>query len=198
MQLAALIAALTLLSTSAALAGQRQQQQWQGPYAGYSYGNGQNNDDQGDNDRDDRQHTCVNPAGNQRGWCKNHKNRNNNCSYNNSGYPNGYQYPSQYPYPNNGQYPNPNNGQYSGCYNNNGYNGNPNNGYGYQNATIRGVITNVNGNIVSILQGLSTVSIDATQAFRSGRVNGQLYPTRTITAQGYYDNTGYFHALTIS
>ena len=192
LQLAALVSALTLLSTTAAIADEHQQQ-WQGPYAGYSVGNHQDNDDQGDKDRDDHHKSCVNPAGNQRGWCKNH-NRNNNCYYNNNGYPNN----GQYPYPNNGQYPYPNNGQYNGCYNNNGYNGGYNNGNGYQNATIRGVITSVNGNIVNVLQGLSSVSIDATQAFRSGRVNGQLYPTRSITAQGYYDNSGYFHAVTIS
>ena len=191
MQLAALIGALTLFSTSTALADPPQQ--WQGPYGGYSYNNSQDNDDQGDRDGDDRKQSCTNPAGNQRGWCKKHNRRGNgngNCNYNYNGYPNN----GQNPYPNNGQYPYPNNGQYSnnGC-NNSGYNNN-----GYSNATLRGVVTGVNGSTVSIVQGLGTITFDASQAFQTGRVNGQLYPTRSITAQGYYDNNRYFHATVIN
>ena len=59
------------------------------------------------------------------------------------------------------------------------------------------MITSVNGNTVTILQGLTTRSFDASQAFQRGAVSGQLYPTRSITAYGYYDGSGYFHAVTI-
>lgn len=187
LKLVALLGALTLITPALAMADP-----WQGPYAGYGYSQNDQGDDDRDGDRDDRGgrgHNCVNPAGHERGWCKNHRNRNCNNNYN--GYPNN----GQYPYPNNGQYPYPNNGQYNGCYGNNGYNGY--NGYG-QNATIRGVITGVNGNTITILQGLNPVSIDASVAFQYGRVNGSLYPSRSITAQGYYDQNGYFHATMIS
>ncbi|MDE2483421.1 MAG: hypothetical protein KGN02_14685 [bacterium] len=80
----------------------------------------------------------------------------------------------------------------------NGYNGyNGYGGYGNANATLAGVITSVNGNTITILQGLSARSFDASQAFQRGAVYGQLYPSRSITAYGYYDGSGTFHAVSI-
>jgi hypothetical protein len=124
-----------------------------------------------DNDEDDQGedegHHCVNPAGHERGWCKHH-NRN-------------------------GYY-----GGYNGGYNNGGYNGNPNGGYyGGANQTVSGVVTGVNGSQVTILRGLSTFNMDASQAFQRGDTNGPLYATRSITAYGFYDPSGYFHAVSI-
>lgn len=81
-------------------------------------------------------------------------------------------------------------GRNGGYYNNNG-------GYYGQNSTIQGVVTGVHGNSITILQGLSTISIDATQAFQRGYTNGPVYATRSITAYGYYDGNGTFHATEI-
>ncbi|MDE2481360.1 MAG: hypothetical protein KGN02_04130 [bacterium] len=157
-RLAIVAAALALLVPFAAQAddhhhGDNQQQHAQYCQNGQPcYGqNSYGNDDREGQDRGNP-HGCVNPAGHERGWCKN------------QGYGNGYA----------------------------GYGG-----YGNSNATLAGVITSVNGNTVTILQGLTTRSFDASQAFQRGAVSGQLYPTRSITAYGYYDGTGYFHAVSI-
>ncbi len=133
--------------------GNRQQQN--NPYQYGQYGNqngGDDNNRRGDREHENSAHNCVNPAGKDRGWCKN-----------------------------------------------NGYNNNNQNGYygNNQNAQLRGVITGVRGDTVSILQGLSTVSFDATAAIQRNNVNGSLYPTRSITAYGYWDNNHYFHANAI-
>jgi hypothetical protein len=154
MHLAALVSALALIAPVSAVAKDHQQ-----PYA------------VADNDSDDHKHNCVNPAGNERGWCKQHHQGIYNC--------NGYN-------GNNG-YPNPNN-TCSGNGYNNGQNG---------NVVLRGVITRVNGNTVTMLQGLSTITFDDSLAYRNGRVNGSLYPTRSVTVTGYYDNNGYFRATSI-
>ncbi|HUZ49738.1 MAG TPA: hypothetical protein VMW12_08375 [Candidatus Dormibacteraeota bacterium] len=80
----------------------------------------------------------------------------------------------------------------------NGYNNNQNGYYGNnQNAQLHGIITGVSGDTVSILQGLTTISFDATAAIQRNNVNGSLYPTRSITAYGYWDNNHYFHANAI-
>lgn len=123
--------------------------------------NGRNgkHDDEDDNDQGrGNAHNCVNPAGHERGWCKNGRNGNYN---NNGGYYNG-------------------NGAYNG-----------------QTSTIQGVVTGVRGNTVSVLQGLSTISFDASQALQRGYTNGPLYVSRSITAYGYYDGNGTFHATQI-
>lgn len=70
-------------------------------------------------------------------------------------------------------------------------------GYGQNNSQLHGIITGVNGDQVRILQGLSTVSFDATNAIQRNSTNGSLYPTRSITAYGYWDRNHYFHANTI-
>ncbi len=181
MQLAALVAALALVTP---IMGSAKDHQSQGNGSGNVYAqnqqnqNDQDNDDQGNGNRGSSgsAHQCTNPAGHQRGWCKNQRqNQNGNC--------NGYNgYPT----------PNPNNGQNNGNCASNGQNG--------QNGTVvlRGVITGINGNTVTILRGLVPTSFDDSQAVQNGRVNGSLYPSRSITAQGYYDNNGYFRATTIS
>jgi len=79
-----------------------------------------------------------------------------------------------------------------------GYNNNQNGYYGNnQNAQLHGIITGVSGDTVSILQGLTTISFDATAAIQHNNVSGSLYPTRSITAYGYWDNNHYFHANAI-
>jgi hypothetical protein len=79
---------------------------------------------------------------------------------------------------------------------NTNYNGN-NGGYYGQNQQLQGVVTGVRGSSVTLLQGLSSITIDASQALQRGNTNGPLYVTRSITAYGYYDNNGYFHATQI-
>lgn len=80
----------------------------------------------------------------------------------------------------------------------NGYGNGYSNGYGNnQNAQLHGIITGVNGDQIRILQGLSTISFDATNAIQQNNTNGSLYPSRSITAYGYFDNNHYFHANSI-
>ena len=76
-------------------------------------------------------------------------------------------------------------------------NGNYNNGGYYGNAQIQGIITGVRGNTITILQGLTTINVDISQALQRGDTNGPLYATRSITAYGYYGNNGVFYAQEI-
>jgi hypothetical protein len=154
----------------------------QPPQCGYYANQYCANNQQGDDDRGERgrrhgnhgNQPCTNPAGNQRGWC----NQNGYNGYNtNGGYYNGHNW-VQYP-----------NGQYNGQ--------NPYGGYGQQQQRITGVISAINGSTITILHGLSAQSFDAQPAFSRGNVNGQLYPSRQITAIGVYDGNGYFHAYSI-
>ena len=191
MHLVALLSVIALVAPVAAVAKDHHQQQ---PYYGYGsgfngYNQGQNeseNDNDNDNEQGDRDEdgngnqgrgnpqNCVNPAGHQRGWCKQHHRGDNNCNgYNNN---NGYPTATPTPYNNN-------------CYNNGNRNG---------NVVLHGVITSVNGNTVTMLQGLTTISFNDSLAYQYGRVNGSLYPTRSITVNGYYDNNGYFQATSIN
>ncbi|MHB8152001.1 MAG: hypothetical protein ACYDGW_05055 [Vulcanimicrobiaceae bacterium] len=86
-----------------------------------------------------------------------------------------------------------NGGSERGSCNQNGYYGNRN----VQNSQLQGIVTSVRNGRVSILQGLSTITFDAARAIRYNNTNGALYPSRSITAYGYYDNNHYFHANAI-
>ncbi len=80
-----------------------------------------------------------------------------------------------------------------GCYNpsghqrgwckNHGYYGNR-----HGNQQVRGTVVSVSGNTVTLLQGLSTIRINDQQALNNGRVSN-LYPTRTVTAYGYWQGS---------
>ncbi len=83
---------------------------------------------------------------------------------------------------------------------NGGYYGSGNTGNGYpypgSNASIHGIVTSINGNRVTIMQGLfSTVSIDDQQALNNGTAQN-LYVGRSVTAYGYW-NGGTFFATSI-
>ncbi len=75
-------------------------------------------------------------------------------------------------------------------------NQNQNGQYG-QNAQLHGIITGISNDRITILQGILPISFDATYAIQSNNTNGALYPTRSITAYGYYDNQNNFHANSI-
>lgn len=76
--------------------------------------------------------------------------------------------------------------------NNNNYN---NNNGSNSNANIRGIITSVNGSSVTLLQGLTQVTINDQAAINNNQANN-LYVTRTVTAYGYW-NGGTFYATSI-
>lgn len=80
-----------------------------------------------------------------------------------------------------------------------GYYGNANgNGYPYPGSTasVRGIVTAISGNRVTIMQGLfSTINIDDQQALNNGTAQN-LYVGRSITAWGYW-NGGTFFATSI-
>lgn len=110
---------------------------------GVWYPNRNNNDNDNEDNQGNRAnndpHGCYNPAGHQRGWCKQH-----------------------------------------------GYYGN-----GNSNQQVRGTVLSVNGNMVTLLQGLSTVRVNDQAALNNGRVSN-LYPTRTVTAYGYWQGSTFF------
>ncbi len=194
-------------------------------------------DDNNDGDEDNgngRRQNCTNPAGHQRGWCRN-GNRNRNGGYygGNSatisgtvlGVHDGYvadfrtdsgqfvrinerallrvgaplqpgaHYVLNGFYASNGAFVAEVN-NYANGYPNNGYpNGNyPNNGYpnGGGNASIRGVVTSISGNRVTLLQGvLNTVTIDDQQALNNGAAQN-LYVGRTVTAYGFWSGNVFY------
>ena len=86
-----------------------------------------------------------------------------------------------------------NGGYYGG--NNNGY---PNNGYPYPgnggnaNASVQGVITAVNGNHVTIMQGLfQSITVDDQQALNNGSAQN-LYVGRSVTAYGFWSGNTFY------
>ena len=82
---------------------------------------------------------------------------------------------------------------------NNGYDRNayPANGYPHgANATVRGVITSISGNRVTVLQGLfTTITIDDQRAQASGAAQN-LYVGRSVTAYGFWSGN-VFYAMSI-
>jgi len=82
---------------------------------------------------------------------------------------------------------------------NNGYDRNayPPNGYPHgANATVRGVITSISGNRVTVMQGLfTTITIDDQRAQAAGAAQ-HLYVGRSVTAYGFWSGN-VFYALSI-
>lgn len=146
-----------------------------------------NNTRRGDGDQDDQgnqgnQGNRGAGHGKKRGW----QNPNNPhyCGNGNCGYNNG-QYSGQYNGPygqNNGQ-----NGQYNGqC--------NTNNGQG--NSVIRGTITSVSGNQVTLLEGFGQAVTINDQPALDNQSTGRVVIGRYVTAYGYYQN-GIFYATSM-
>lgn len=164
--------------------------------------------DRGDGGRG-RQQSCINPAGHERGWCK-HENystiagtviavngdiaqfRQNSgatITINQSGLLRsgmGLNVGSYY--------------TLRGYWNNNLFvaqSGGNTNGYPYPdngnaNATVQGVITSVNGDRVTIMQGLfQSITINDQQALNNGSAQN-LYVGRSITAYGYWSGGTFF------
>lgn len=127
--------------------------------------------------------------GQKRGW-QNPRNP-HYCGANGGNYCNNGQYNGQY-----GQY-----GQYgqNGQYGQYGQNGqyNCNGGYGQQgNATVRGTITSVNGNSVTLMEGFGqTITINDQPALNNQQT-GRVVVGRYVTAYGYYQN-GVFYATSM-
>lgn len=176
--------------------------------------------DHGDGGRG-RQQSCINPAGHERGWCK-HERRNARYGSGNYGNystiagtviaVNGdiAQFRQ-----NNGATITINQsgllrsgmglnvGSYytlRGYWNNNLFvaqSGGNTNGYPYPNngnanATVQGVITSVNGDRVTIMQGLfQSITINDQQALNNGSAQN-LYVGRSITAYGYWSGGTFF------
>ena len=142
-------------------------------------------------------HSCINPAGNTRGWCKTHAGGafvtgtvtgingntaivrlpdNREVSVNAGGLTVGQQVTLRGNWENSGVFV-PNNGAYTT------YNG------PYSSASVRGLIISVNGNSIQIAQGLSLIAINDANAAARGAISGVLYPGRTITAAGNWNGS---------
>jgi len=143
--------------------------------------------------------SCINPAGNMRGWCKSHMNgafitgtvtgitrhtaiitlpNNQEVQINRSGrnLRVGEQITLRGNYGSNGVFV-PVNGSYS------------NYGGPYSGASVRGLIVSVSGNSLQIAQGLSLITVNDSHAAARGAINGSLYPGRTITASGNWNGS---------
>ena len=59
----------------------------------------------------------------------------------------------------------------------------------FSGASVRGLIISVNGNSIQIAQGLSLITVDASNAAARGAINGVLVPGRTITAYGSWNGS---------
>jgi hypothetical protein len=97
---------------------------------------------------------------------------------------------------------NPNNPHYCGSNGNCGYNNGQNNGQcnnngqGQGNTSIRGTITSVNGNQVTVMEGFGqTVTINDQPAL-DNQSTGRVVVGRYVTAYGYYQN-GIFYATSM-
>jgi hypothetical protein len=144
-------------------------------------------------------HSCINPAGNQRGWCKEHM----NGAFIN-GTVTGINGNTALVTLANGQEVQVSNagrklsvGQIVTLRGNFGANsvfvptgGNYSKfGGPFSGASVRGLVVSVSGNSVQIVQGLSLITIDASNAIARGTINGTLLPGRTITANGNWNGS---------
>jgi hypothetical protein len=162
----------------------------------------------------DKAHSCINPAGHERGSCKN-RNRNSSSisgmviavngdlvqfredngatiSLNQSALLNsGMRLNVGGHYSLRGSWSDDMFVAESGA----GYYGN--NGYPYGGSvSVQGVITSINGNRLTLLQGLfSTVTVDDQQALNNGAAQ-DLYVGRSVTAYGFW-NGAVFYATSI-
>lgn len=171
------------------------------------HGNNSNNGNKKNNQRNSNvssgnsatAHSCINPAGNTRGWCKSHMNgsfitgtvtsingntalitqsNGQQVTINATGrnLTVGQQITLRGNYGSNNVF-DPTNGNYS------------NYGGPYSGASVRGLIISVSGNSVQIVQGLSLITVNDANAASSGAINGSLYPGRTITAYGSWSGS---------
>ncbi|HET9392659.1 MAG TPA: hypothetical protein VFO29_03900 [Candidatus Rubrimentiphilum sp.] len=66
----------------------------------------------------------------------------------------------------------------------------------FSGASVRGLIVSVNGNSIQIAQGLNLITINDANAASRGAISGSLFPGRTITAAGNW-NGNIFYANSI-
>jgi hypothetical protein len=102
----------------------------------------------------------------------------------------GWQNPNN---PHNGQYNGQygqQNGQYNNCYPNGGGNGQQG------NSTLRGTITSVNGNQVTLMAGFGQSVTINDQPALNNQQTGRVVVGRYVTAYGYYQN-GIFYATSL-
>lgn len=189
-------------------------------------------DDENDNDGGEREHghgnphSCINPAGHMRGWCKhnggnNGRNRGNYVTI--SGTVLAVNGDIAQFREDNGATITINQSQLlqagqplspgahytlQGYFNNNmfvaqtngGYynNGYPGNGYPNSgaNASVHGVVTSISGNRITIMQGLFSSITIDDQQALNNGTAQNLYPGRSITAYGYWSG-GTFYATSI-
>lgn len=141
-------------------------------------------------------HSCINPAGNTRGWCKSQTGANfmtgtvtaingntatvmlsngQSVTVNASGLTVGQQVTLRGSFQNGVFVPN----------------GSPLSNYGgpYTTASVHGMIISVSGNSIQLVQGLSIITVDASNAVSRGAVNGVLVPGRSITAYGSWNGS---------
>ncbi|MFN2449697.1 MAG: DUF5666 domain-containing protein [Candidatus Baltobacteraceae bacterium] len=59
----------------------------------------------------------------------------------------------------------------------------------YSSASVKGTILSVSGNSIQIVQGFSLMTINGATAVSQGAVNGTLYPGRSITASGNWNGS---------
>jgi hypothetical protein len=144
-------------------------------------------------------HSCINPAGNQRGWCKEHMNgafingsvtsvngrtalitlaNGQEVQVNTAGrnLSVGQIVTLRGNFGNNSVFV-PTGGNYSKF-------GGP-----FSGASVRGLVVSVSGNSIQIVQGLSLITIDASNAISRGAISGTLLPGRTITASGNWSGS---------
>jgi len=144
-------------------------------------------------------HSCVNPAGNTRGWCKTQGggtyatgtvtsinggiatvmlSNGQSVRVSASGLTIGQQITLRGSYNGNGQFiVNGNSCVYT------------NYGGPYSGASVRGTIISVNGNSIQIISGLHLISIDASNAFARGSVRAGLGVGQSITAYGNWNGS---------
>ncbi len=165
----------------------------------HGHGNSMSSDDNGSS-----AHSCINPAGNVRGWCKNHaggdyitgrvvairgnlativlsngQTVNVNDRYQGAGFLRLGQQVTLRGSWQNGVFV-VNNGAYS------------NYGGPYSGASVRGLIVSVSGNSIRIVQGLQLITVNDANAYSRGGIGGSLYPGRTITAYGSWNGSTFY------
>ena len=141
-------------------------------------------------------HSCINPAGNMRGWCKSHVGSNlmtgtvtsingntatvmlsngQSVTVNSAGLTVGQRITLR------------------GSFQNGTFvvNGRPLSNFGgpFSGASIRGTIVSISGNSIQLLQGLSLITVDDSNAAARGAINGTLVPGRSITATGNWNGS---------
>jgi len=169
-----------------------------------SHSRNANRDNDNDNDSNESRHhgnsatahNCVNPAGNMRGWCKQHgagdfvtgtvTSINGNTatvalangqtvSVNSNGLSVGERITLRGSFQNGVFVPS----------------GRPLTNFGgpFAGASVSGTIVSINGNSLQLLRGLSLITVDISNAAARGAINGTLLPGRSITASGNWSGS---------